>query len=722
MLTSTAPPSSSTAARSLPLAQRLAQLPRDTRDTLFLLGLIGWVLLLQLENLPVRCSGLAALVLLWRGILTWRNQPLPSRWWLVILLALTIGATLLTYRTIFGRDAGVTLIAVLLALKTLELRARRDAFVVFFLALFTLLTHFSYSQSLVTAVGVLLAVWGLLTALVNAHMPAGRPSLWVAAKTAGGMALLGAPIMVVLFMLFPRMAPLWGVPVDASAARTGLSDRMQVGQVAQLAQDTSVALRVKFDGPPPPAQDLYFRGPVLSRFDGIEWRPQRSRQPDAFQLGAELRPQGQGVRYEVTLQPHQRNWVMVLDAAPTAPDLPKHNLHMTADLQWLTERPITELARYRAESFPRFTHGPLLPELGLQDFVDLPPGFNPRTLALAQQWRNETRQNPNAETELVQRALTLLRTGGYQYTLSPGVYGQHSADEFWFDRKLGFCEHIAAAFVILMRGMDIPARIVTGYQGGEANPIDQFWTVRQSDAHAWAEVWLTGQGWVRVDPTSSVSPSRTSTLETLEPPRGVVGTAMFNLSPAMGVRLRATWDAVNNRWNQWVLNYSQDRQLDLLKNLGFDSPSWRDLGYVLAGLLTVVSLAGAAWTLWERRQHDPWLRLLQQARQRTKQLGIDAPPHATPRQLAALLQQHCATQPETTAVVQWLLALETIRYASPRTAHAASTGRQPAARHQPDTALLRPLQQQFKTLRWPQANTMPVRPPSSPPPHSPRQA
>lgn len=691
MLTSTITPT--TPARSL--RQQLAQLPRDTRDTLFLLGLIGWVLMLQLENLPFWCSGMAALVLLWRGILTWRNQPLPSRWWLLILLVLTIGATLLTYRTIFGRDAGVTLIAVLLALKTLELRARRDAFVVFFLALFTLLTHFSYSQSLLTAAGVLLATWGLLTGLVNAHMPAGRPSLWIAARTAGSMALLGAPIMVVLFMLFPRMAPLWGVPTDAMTARTGLSDRMQVGQVAQLAQDTSVALRVKFDGPTPSAQEMYFRGPVLSRFDGVEWRPQRAGLPRAFQLAAELRPQGDAVRYEVTLQPHQRPWVMVLDATPTAPELPRHTLRMTPDLQWLTERPISELARYRAESYPRFTHGPLLPELGLQEFVALPANFNPRTLALAQQWRNETRSNPQPEELLVQRALTLLRTGGYQYTLSPGVYGEHSADEFWFDRKLGFCEHIAAAFVILMRGMDIPARIVTGYQGGETNPIDNYWTVRQSDAHAWAEVWLDGRGWVRVDPTASVAPDRTTTLQTLEAPRGVVGEAMFNLSPALGERLRATWDAVNNRWNQWVLNYSQDRQFDLLKNLGFESPSWRDLGYVMAGLLTLVSLAGAVWTLWERRQHDPWLRLLQQARQRAQRQGIQASTHATPRQLAALLQHQCTDQTETAAVVQWLLALETLRYAPATPDHGQG---KPA---------LQPLQQQFKVLVWPHVSPQP---------------
>ena len=691
--TPTTPPSAPRPRIGQHLLRRLAQLPRDTRDTLFLLGLIGWVVVLQAQHLPAWCLGLTAMVLLWRGALSWRGQPLPSRWWLLGLLGLTVGATLLTHRTIFGREAGVTLIVVLLALKTLELRARRDAFVVFFLALFTLLTHFSYSQSLLTAAGVLLATWGLLTGLVNAHMTAGRPPLWLAARTAGRMALLGAPIMVVLFVLFPRVAPLWGLPADAHTARTGLSERMRVGQVAQLAQDSSVALRIKFDGPPPPPQDLYFRGPVLSHFDGVEWQPLRSRLPPSMQLGAELQPLGEPTGHEVTLQPHQQPWLLLLDAAAQAPTLPGHTLRMTPDLQWLSDRPITELVRYRASSHLRFRHGPQLPELGLQDALELPPGFNPRTMALAQQWRQDSLNQPNPEAALVQRALALLRTGGYTYSLSPGLYGTHSADEFWFDRKLGFCEHIASAFVLLMRSLDIPARIVTGYQGGEANPVDGFWTVRQSDAHAWAEVWLSGQGWLRVDPTAAVAPDRTTSLARLEPQRGLVGTAMQGLSPAMLQRLRASWEAVNNRWNQWVLNHNQDRQLDLLRRLGFESPSWRELGYVLAALLAAVGVLGAAWALWAHRQHDPWLRLLHTARQRAARAGLQAPDHATPRQLAQALQRQCPGHAHTPPLVAWLLALEALRYAAP--------SGPPTSSPTPTSRQLKPLRQQWAVLRWP---------------------
>jgi hypothetical protein len=252
---------------------RINHLPRDTRDTLFLLAVIGWVVLMQVAHIPWWCSALTVGVLLWRGRLALHNQPLPGWPWRLGLLLLTLAATAFTHQTLLGRDAGVTLVVVLLALKTLELRARRDAFVVFFLAFFTLLTHFFYSQSLLTAAGILIALLGLLTALVNAHRPVGRPPLMRSARIAAGMAALGAPIMLVLFLLFPRMAPLWGLPDDGMAGRSGLSNSMRVGEIARLVLDDRVALRLRFDGPPPPQAQLYFRGPVLSDFDGVEWRP-----------------------------------------------------------------------------------------------------------------------------------------------------------------------------------------------------------------------------------------------------------------------------------------------------------------------------------------------------------------------------------------------------------------------------------------------------------------
>ncbi len=665
---------------------RLNALPRDGRDTLFLLAVIGWVVLPQVGKLPLWCSALAAGVLLWRGRLAWLSRPLPGKWWLLALLAATIAATLMTHRTLLGREAGVTLIVVLLALKTLELRARRDAFVIFFLGFFTMLTNFLSSQSLLTAAAMLLALLGLLTALVNAHMPVGKPPLMQAARTAGSMALLGAPIMVVLFLLFPRLAPLWGIPGDAAMGRSGLSSSMQVGNIASLALDDAIALRVRFDGPVPRQQDLYFRGPVMTRFDGREWQPLDARQATRLSPGvmgpSNLQVAGEPVRYEVTMEPSSRPWLMTLDATPRVPGGLSLAALLTPELQWVTDRPVTDITRYSAVAYPQFRYGPTSRAGVPPDYVQLPDGFNPRTRELAQQLRSDPRHAGGGTPALVQAALERLRTGGYVYTLQPGVYGQHTADEFWFDRKAGFCEHIASSFVVLMRAMGVPARIVTGYQGGERNPVDGFWTLRQADAHAWAEVWVDGNGWVRVDPTSAVAPGRIGAFERLSAPQGVVAAAFGAVNPTLAANLRAVWEAVNNGWNQWVLNYTQSKQLDLLKNIGFTSPSWEDLSYVLLALIVLASAAGAGWTLWDRHRQDPWLRLLRRAQQRLQKAGATLPANAPPRQTAAAAR--AAFGDAAQGVADWLLRLEARRYA-PR----------------PQASLAK-LQQEYKHIAWPQ--------------------
>ena len=649
------------------MLKQLGNLPRDSRDTLFMLVVIAWVVLPQVGHLPLWCSLLAAAVLLWRGWLAATLRPLPSRWWLLAPLVVTVGATLFTHKTLLGRDAGVTLIVVLLALKTLELRAKRDAFVVFFLSFFTMLTNFFFSQSLLTAAAMLVALLGLLTALVNSHMPVGNPPLLQAAKTAGWMALLGAPIMAVLFVLFPRMAPLWGVPGDAMTGRSGLSATMQVGNIASLALDDSVAMRIRFDGPAPQQSDLYFRGPVLTTFNGIDWRPLQSTLPSHMQLPSDLQVSGPAVKYQVTLSPSQRPWLLALDAAASEPGLPGFQTRMTSELQWVTDRPITDPIRYQALSYPNFSHGPRNPVVGLQDYLELPQGFNPRTLQLAADLRRDPTLVNADGAKLVNAALERLRSGGYTYTLEPGVYGRNTADEFWFDRKEGFCEHIASSFVILMRALDLPARVVTGYQGGELNAVDGYWTVRQSDAHAWTEVWLKGRGWVRVDPTAVVAPGRIGSLQRLQAPRGAIAEALLgNVNPAFALNLRAMWDAVNNGWNQWILNYTQSKQLNLLRDVGFETPSWQDLIYLLIGVVVLSSLVAAAWTLWERSRHDPWLVLLGHAAARFKKAGIKLPPNSPARRMAQqLANESSLDNAEVSAMHDWLIRMEAQRYAPP---------------------------------------------------------
>jgi transglutaminase-like putative cysteine protease len=674
----------------------LNALPRDTRDTLFLLLVIAWLLLPQVAHLPLWCSALALVVLVWRGFIAWTGRTLPNRWWLLVLLAVTIVATVISHQTLLGRDAGVTLLVVLLTLKTLELRARRDAFVVFFLGFFCLLSNSFYSQSLLVAVNTLISLLGLLTALINAHMPVGRPPLLAAARRAGWMTLLGMPIMVVLFLLFPRLPPLWGMPNDTMTGRSGLSTSMEVGNIAKLALDDSVAIRISFeDNRVPPRQDLYFRGPVLTNFDGRQWQPSRLGMASSLGVSANLKVFGAPLNYEVTLEPNNQPWLFLMEAATEPPQINGMQAQMQSDLQWLVNRPVTDLVRYKVQSYSDFQHGPsaLVPALGLA--MQSPAGYNPRTLALAKQIRSDPRYSNAGSAELVRLVMDKLRTGGYTYTLEPGVYGANSADEFWFDRKLGFCEHIASAFVLLMRALDVPARIVTGYQGGEQNSVDKFWVVRQSDAHAWAEVWHKGQGWVRVDPTSAVAPGRTGTFQRLTISQGVMAQTLGNLSPDLLRKLRAGWDAMNNGWNQWVLNYTQSKQLDLLKNLGFKSPSWEDLGYLLIGIVVGTSALSSAWMLYRRGKRDAWMRLLLKANKKLLQSDLDKHERtSSPRQLAEALKiQNGIVQPSLKAIYDWLIQLERQRYCRiNETATPAQKKRE-----------LQILAHQFKQLQWPQA-------------------
>ena len=696
MVNATSTTSASAPTGALPgLRQKLGALPRDSRDTLFLLAVVGWILLPQVNALPVWASVLAYGVLLWRGWLAWHARPLPGRWWLLAALAVAVAGTLFTHKTILGRDAGLTLVTMLLALKTLELRARRDAFVVFFLGFFAMLGNFFFSQSLLTAGAMVIGLLGLLTALVNAHMPVGKPPLSESARMAGKMVLLGAPIMAALFVLFPRMGPLWGAPNDTSTGRSGLSPTMQMGNIAKLALDDSIALRVRFDlpgGGAPPSWQLYFRGPVLGSFDGREWRS-LSAPPDGMQRvqpPADLVVSGPGIRYEVTMEPNQYPWVLAMDAAQEAPDLPGRRVRMAPDLQWFTNRPISELVRYQATSYADFRHGPLQMTPQLRVFTELPAGYNPRTLQLAADMRRDPALAQADTATLVDAAMEKLRTGGFSYTLEPGVYGQHAADEFWFDRKEGFCEHIASSFVVLMRALDIPSRIVTGYQGGDLNSVDGFWTLRQSDAHAWAEVWQAGKGWVRVDPTAAVAPGRIGVAGRLQAPRGVVGNAFATMvSPTVLASIRAGWEALNNGWNQWVLNYAQTSQINLLKKIGFTAPSWEDLLRVLAGLVAGVALVAVVWARWERSRRDPWLQLLDQARQRLQAAGLPLGPAVPARSMAQQARQHFGDAAAPAS--HWLLQLEMLRYA-PGGENSAHTSR-----------TLATLRREFHQLSWPPA-------------------
>ncbi len=639
--------------------------PRDTRDTLFQLAVIGWTALPHVSHLPWWCSCLCALMLLWRGHLALTQRPLPKRWAVAGITGLAVLLTIWSEGTFFGKEAGVIMLVVMMSLKTLELRARRDALVVFFLGFFLVLTNFLYSQSLFTAVAMLASVAGLLTALVLAHMPVGRPPIRQAAVIAGRAALLGAPIMVALFVFFPRIGPLWGLPQDA-AGKTGLSGTLQLGNVADLANDDAIALRVRFHDRVPLPSSMYFRGPVLAGFDGKEWTRDGTRLRNERRLGAEVQVQGTGISYEVTLEPSRLTVLPMLEATPprpdTSPQVDGYAATLQHDMQWVVDRPITERLRFDAVAWPSFRQGEHVSLGQLRENLLLPNGFNPGTVAWAQALQNEAGASGGDEAALVKMVLSHIRKGGYTYTLEPGEYGRDAIDEFWLDRKRGFCEHFAASFVVIMRAMGVPARIVTGYQGTDPDPVDGYFIVRQRNAHAWAEYWARGTGWVRVDPTAAVSPERVVRGRSLKPASNFVQKALADVNPELVGRIRSFFEATNNRWNQWVMNYSRSQQFKLLEDLGVKAPDWADLGYILVGLIGMAALAATAWALWDRRRQDPWQRLQQRVQARLASLKIHVHMHDAPRTRAQRVRE--AKGEAAQELAETLDELDRMRYAA----------------------------------------------------------
>jgi len=577
----------------------------------------------HLFELPPLLAAAVALFFTWGGWLWWRSTRLPGRWLLMLLVIAYTAGIAIEYRTLFGRDAGVAMLAGFMALKMLEIKSRRDAHVVVTLGYFLLLTHYFYSQTIPTGLW-LLASCVLLTATLI-RLAGGAASLPLPTLRYAGLLVLQAiPFMLVLYLLFPRVnGPLWGLPQDAFKATTGLSDTMEPGSISELAQSAAIAFRANFDGETPPREQLYWRGPVMEVYDGQQWKPPASRFGDPR---PQLSTRGKTYTYTLTIEPHSQRWILGLDAPGELPA----GTRLSNSLAVFSERPITQRTRYELKAHPdyRFNieEGPEVLERNLQ----LPAARNPRSIALAQSWKQET---GNAE-QVVAKALTFFRSEPFIYTLNPPLLGPQGIDDFLFNTRRGFCEHYAAAFVVLMRAAGIPARVVGGYQGGETNPIDGYLVVRQSDAHAWAEVWLSGKGWVRVDPTAAVSPSRIEQSISAALPEGEALPGLVQLNTSWLRDLRFRWEAVNNAWNQYVLGYNPERQRELLSRLGLPATDWKTLGALLAAACSLILLAVSGWTLYHRPRIDPPRRLWNKALRHLKRQRIDAAEWEAPLALA----------------------------------------------------------------------------------------
>lgn len=555
----------------------------------------------HVEHLPWWLSTLVALLFIWRAWLWFKRGGLPPRVPLMLLVAGGVAGIGWQFQTLFGRDAGVALLVLFMALKPLEMRNRRDALVVVMLGYFLLLTHYFYSQSIATGLWLLAAATLLTATLIRLH--GGAQPLAAIARYAGLLLLQALPFMLILYLLFPRISgPLWGLPQDAYSVLSGLSEKMAPGSLSSLIQSGAIAFRVSFAGQPPAKADLYWRGPTFDDYDGLTWRAQT--QP-ATTPPAKPAIEITGPRYDYTstLEAHNQRWLLALDVPVALP--PDSELAPT--LEALARDPVRSRRRFAFASAVSFRANLLESPGVLRQALHLPVGINPRSRALAAEWKTSSR----SPEQIKDAALTLFRQEAFFYTLRPPLLGQHAMDEFLFASRRGFCEHYASAFVFLMRAAGVPARVVTGYQGGELNPVDGFLTVRQSDAHAWAEIWLAERGWMRVDPTAAVAPSRVEQGIAAALPTGEALPLLARIDIDWLRAMRNRWEALNNGWNQWVLGYNPERQREVLSRLGFREPDWRSMTATLAVLCGVTLLVISLWTLHQRNNADPAQRAWQ---------------------------------------------------------------------------------------------------------------
>ena len=652
---------------------RAGALPRDKADTLLLLAAALMVLAPHMGHLPLWTSAVVLGTLAWRAAITWRGKRMPPLWLLLPVSLAAMAGVYASYRTLLGRDAGVAMLALLLAFKLLEMHARRDLFVVIFLSFFMLLTTFFYTQAIWMAALMAATVVLLLATLMTFQYTGAVPPLGRRLRETGRIFLIATPLAVFLFIAFPRFqGPLWGLPGDARSGKSGMSDTMSPGSVASLALSEEIAFRVRFAAAPPPQSSLYWRGIVLSDFDGKTWT--RGSRP-LYATGESLQDmtiqvEGNALQHDITLEPTSKRWLFSLEL--TVPEFHVPGGLIASDELELTARlPVHERLRYSARAWLNHQWQANLPPERLAKWLRLPPGYNPRTLALAQSLRQSG--NPAGS---VQAVLAMFRRDQFRYTLEPPPLDRNTVDDFLFSTRAGFCEHYAAAFTVLMRAMGIPARVINGYQGGELNPVDGYLTVRQSDAHAWAEIWLPRRGWVRIDPTAAVAPERIE--HSLA--RSLPQTAPFGLDGLIGLRnnpdswlsqLRFSINALNNAWNQWVLDYNPDRQRSFLEELSFGFFNWRGV----AGLVAIVALA---W-LWRRMRgraaQDPVDAAYAAFCRLMAKRGRERWPDEGPHRYGLRLQELELPEAQKAAMRSFLELYGKLKYGRPDVTQTASTTR-----------------------------------------------
>ncbi|HET6655731.1 MAG TPA: DUF3488 and transglutaminase-like domain-containing protein [Gammaproteobacteria bacterium] len=549
---------------------------------------------------------LIGVLVVWRLAHAWFNLPLPGRLPRALLTFAALGAIWFSYGTLLGIVAGSALLIVMAGLKLIESHTRRDYFLLLVITLFIGLANFLYAPSFILAVYMLPALWLVLTALVIVSHGEGGLSGRQAGRIATGLLLPAVPVAAILFLIFPRIAgPIWQLQ-GRGVATTGIGDSMAPGSISDLAASNRIAFRVHFDDPPPSPR--YWRGPVLHHFANGVWTRGHAHLPPA-----RVEPKGDPVRYTITLEPNNHNWLYALAIPASWPA----DAALGGDYTLYADKPVRKRREYEVVSYPQAAYGLELSQAARQRDLQLPEHGNPRARALAADWR----QTLDSPRDIVQRALHRFAGGDYYYTLKPPPLGHNGIDQFLFQTRQGFCGHYASAFVFLMRAAGIPAHVVTGYAGGQRNPLDGYWTVRDAHAHAWAEVWLAGSGWVQIDPTAVLPPNR------IAPEAAAAIEAASRAGAGAGDWLRQfgfAWDAANTFWNRWVMSYGPTLQKSAFARLGVDYANWTNVAMTMLAAFVLIFAGVGGWFAWRTwlKRGEPVVRLYSRFCKKLARVGL----------------------------------------------------------------------------------------------------
>ena len=594
--------------------------PVSARELTLTTSAVLLALLPHLPHLPLWIPLIVVTALLWRIVVELRAMSMPNKWLRNGIAVIALLSIVMRFHTLNGLEAGTALLSIMAGMKSLETRNHRDYTILIFIAFFLVFAELLYDQSIWMLPYLVASTLFSTATLMRLHDGGAQLTYRDALARCAVMTLQAAPLALILFLFFPRLqGQFWALP-SRGGATSGLSETMSPGDVSQLSLSDDVAFRVEFSGTAPPESQRYWRAIVLHEFDGKTWSRERM-QPNT----PVIEVIGSTYDYRLLLEPNNQRWIPVLDI-PLQWQLPRSV--MLPDLQLIAAEPISQLTSIPARSGTRYQWHESLSNGTQRLDTHLPAAVNPRSLKLAQQMRELSASND----AYIKDVLRMFNQRDFFYTLEPPRLGFNAVDDFLFTTRAGFCEHYASAFTVMMRAVGIPARVVTGYQGGEINSFSDYMIVRQSDAHAWSEVWLQDKGWVRIDPTAAIAPERVNrglqyALSATEPVPGRLLRQFQWLNSA-----RLGWDAVNTFWKKHIIEFDALKQQTLMSRIGIDSNNWQSVGLALSIAFVAFFLGLLAYLTWKFKsvRINPEVRLYLKLQRKLAKLQIIREPHEGP--------------------------------------------------------------------------------------------